>query len=551
MPKPTSTTTPNPNTSTPRMPNERWKREVLAWAEQYAKFNPTQKENLSKVAALLEKLPDYHAQFFLENVIQLERGMELDYKKFYDAAISDNLTAVADGFVRFVRECKLNDLTDALTLLGKANAVPLQFAEAKAYAKAHQEQKEREEFEAKVQALMDETVFLSDEDLHADDLKVYKDESIKPWQQAFADWLIKDQKSPSTYILTLSLIKKLPDELCLFCRETLMQAESLGDILLSDHLTADETHKNALHNAQHYLTQADIYKDINRLNYFLFSLTEIDKTSGKPILTPIDPEAARAYFAAYEEKRLAAPEAIGVETKMPDGEEIEILTKKSATKEAKTPLERALKEKQDYFHNKAVDKDHFRAYMDKLKGLDPAKHAFLEKESAIWRKENEKLDEITLAYLDAKIEVHKLRASSQAVSDPKEKRAAEKAIAKATKQVSKLESKAEKTRESMQKALTKRIKAGYEYPDFIQFRRQQIQSSHLKFTPPEGERLLAQERVVEAETPIRERFILPKEKEHSPSVSTEKTPEPVPTKQVEQETLEDPDLEMEDRGSLH
>ncbi len=137
-------------------------------------------------------------------------------------------------------------------------------------------------------------------------------------------------------------------------------------------------------------------------------------------------------------------------------------------------------DKMNYLKNKRADKEAFAAYIKDLREKDAAKAEYLEKESALWEKENEKLDKVRLDLYDAKHQSKILR--QKRANDPRAfTKADQKALKKADKAQKDLNKKADKIRDTMQKDYEKRLKKmGNPYPDVANNRRIQIGSGDFR-----------------------------------------------------------------------
>ncbi len=138
-------------------------------------------------------------------------------------------------------------------------------------------------------------------------------------------------------------------------------------------------------------------------------------------------------------------------------------------------------DKMDHLKNKRADKEAFSAYIKDLREEDAAKAEYLEKESALWEKENEKLDKVRLDLYDAK---HQSKILRQKRADDPEAftKADQKALEKADKAQKDLNKKADKIRDTMQKDYEKRLKKmGNPYPDVANNRRVQIGTGDFRY----------------------------------------------------------------------
>jgi hypothetical protein len=245
-----------------------------------------------------------------------------------------------------------------------------------------------------------------------------------------------------------------------------------------------------MNNADHERNKASSYLETTTLDTHMDKvLRSAGTTTVKPLLEGLGQVVAGLSFGRYgiydlqraedvHKYQKETHEELTNEEEMEKGDDFEKEFKNHAVEIHSPNID---KNKLAYLKNRRADKEAFAEYLQNMRNTDPAKADYLASESALWEKENQKLDNVALNLFDTKhqIEMLKIKQNQNAYEFTKKD---QKALEKAKKQEKSLNKKADKLREDMRKNYEKRLKKNpSSYADVVENRKMQISFGDLRY----------------------------------------------------------------------
>lgn len=252
----------------------------------------------------------------------------------------------------------------------------------------------------------------------------------------------------------------------------------------------DFLNKMMMNNADPERNKASSYLETTTLDTHMDKvLRSAGTTTVKPLLEGLGQVVAGLSFGRYgiydlqraedvHKYQKETNEELTNEEEMEKGDDFEKEFKKHAVEIHSPNID---KNKLAYLKNRRADKEAFAEYLQNMRNTDPAKADYLASESALWEKENQKLDNVALNLFDTKhqIEMLKIKQNQNAYEFTKKD---QKALEKAKKQEKSLNKKADKLREDMRKNYEKRLKKNpSSYADVVENRKMQISFGDLRY----------------------------------------------------------------------
>ena len=476
-----------------------WKDEFLAWFSSRMPESVTKSKkdrDLHVMKETVDKLPYTYWQLLRAGVMEATNSLDLgEY-----LAESQIRNSIQEKINDYLANGNPTSLTDAIREL-RLNTPPLTDPKAaKDFFDRDTAQKRKDWADSVYAQLIGDLEILDELDKSATQTAnapaAPAREIGMTWKEELTNWVLtygldEGEEARTGYYaeLTATLINLLPNSQCMFFREVFMKSGEDTEIDLSEHFTGRDELLIAENSLSEFLQDGSLSTLRNALFYM----------AGERSVEVIDPEAANAYFDAFEQAR-------GVERPAPEAnefEDVEVLEELEG-EEIKNPVRKR------FIQRMRQDKDTFRQLLAELdKENPPIIMESLYDEVNCWYEENVKLERSAVAIIDAEYEVSELKKklSQSATASPKFKANLEKRIESAQKQVKELYKTNDKLIQKTVKDLEKRAEHGLVNREVYETRYNHLMRGNLSLTPKSYLDMIAAreaERAVEARETIAE-----------------------------------------------